>query len=449
MPELLRTLLGWVEVLAPALTRPGFSNALVIFCGWAQTQGPHAVTEALVVTGVAGARHHEAFHRFFSRGTWKPDELGHLLFNRIVSWLVPEGIIIELVLDDTLAIKKGPTIFGLGSHLDPVRSTKKHRVFAFGHVWVVLSVVVHLPFSSRPWALPVLFRLYRQKAECRRHRGRYLKKTELARELLHVVASWVPDRHLRVSADIAYSNDTVLRGLPENIHFVGAMRPDAVLTAPPTDADRKKTGRRRRRGQVLPKPMGLAKSAKQKWQRIELFIYGRMQTIEYKTLDAQWYRGAGIRLLRVVVVRLHHGRVPIRVFFSTDVSMSVPEVLSCYAGRWTTETCFRNLKQLLGFGDSQARKRAAVERVAPFVGFIYTTLVLWFADGVSSSPVATPPLRPWYRHKRGMCFADVLRAAQRVLAGVDVLDLARDFDNLRKRPAPAAAAPITPERRAA
>jgi len=30
---------------------------------------------------------------------------------------------------------------------------------------------------------------------------------------------------LRISADCAYAKDTVLRGLPENLHFVGAIRP--------------------------------------------------------------------------------------------------------------------------------------------------------------------------------------------------------------------------------
>lgn len=74
-------------------------------------------------------------------------------------------------------------------------------------------------------------------------------------------------------------------------------------------------------------------------------------------------------------------------------------ILETYAGRWATEVCFRDLKQEFGFADSQARKRAAVERTAPFVGFAYTTLVLWFADGVHASPLAAPPTRPWYRQK--------------------------------------------------
>lgn len=81
---------------------------------------------------------------------------------------------------------------------------------------------------------------------------------------------------------------------------------------------------------------------------------------------------------------------------------------------------------------SQARKRAAVERTAPFVGFIYTTLVLWFSDGAWESPLAAPPRRPWYRQKQGLCFADVLHCAQQIMPALDVLDPHRTLDELRK-----------------
>ena len=94
--------------------------------------------------------------------------------------------------------------------------------------------------------------------------------------------------------------------------------------------------------------------------------------------------------------------------------------------------CFRDLKQLLGFADSSARKRQAVERMAPFVGYTYTLLILWFADGIWRTPVAQPPIRPWYTHRKHASFADVLRAAQRTLASVDVLDPARDISNLHQ-----------------
>lgn len=131
---------------------------------------------------------------------------------------------------------------------------------------------------------------------------------------------------------------------------------------------------------------------------------------------------AGVRLLRIVIVQVDGGAIGMRVFFSTDATVTVPVILETYPGRWAIEVCFRDLKQLLGFGDSSARKRAAVERTAPSVGLVYTTLVLWFAEDIHRTRIAAPPLRPWYRHKQGLCFADVLRAAQRALMPLDVLD---------------------------
>ena len=430
-PYLLRTLLASVEAFRPALTRPGYANALVVFVGWVLSHGRHAITEALVATDVARRRHHERFHRFFSRGAWSPDAIGKLLFDRLLRW-VPAGGAIHMALDDTLTPKKGPHVFGLGSHLDAVRSTKRFKVFTFGHVWVVLSVTVRFPFSRRPWALPVLFRLYRNKKECARKRHPYRKKTELARELVELAAQWAGGRGLHVAADAAYCNATLMRGLSSAVTVFGAIRPDAVLTAPPRVPRVPKAGRRRLRGDVVPKPATLAQSAQRPWQTCKADLYGKHRRVHYKTIDAQWYRGSGPRLVRVVVVRVDDGAIKLRVFVCTDPTIAVVTILETYAERWSLEVTFRDLKQQLGFADSSARKREAVERTAPFVGYIYTTLILWFADTASSSPVAAPPIRPWYRHKRGFSFADILRTAQRVLATLDVLDPARSVANLQK-----------------
>jgi hypothetical protein len=72
---------------------------------------------------------------------------------------------VRLAIDDTLAPKKGPQVFGIGSHLDAVRSTRRCKIFCFGHCWVMVAALVTVPFSRRPWALPLLFRLYRNKKE--------------------------------------------------------------------------------------------------------------------------------------------------------------------------------------------------------------------------------------------------------------------------------------------
>jgi hypothetical protein len=84
--------------------------------------------------------------------------------------------------------------------------------------------------------------------------------------------------------------------------------------------------------------------------------------------------------------------------------------------------------------------------MAPFVGLTYTFLVLWFLEHAYTHPIATPPLRPWYRHKQGFSFADVLRTAQRILAPLDVLDPGRSLANLRC-PRPPVASSSKPSRR--
>jgi hypothetical protein len=94
---------------------------------------------------------------------------------------------VRLVVDDTLCRHKGPHVFGLGNHLDAARSTKRTKVFAFGHVWVVLALVVRVPFARRSFALPLLLRLHRNEKDCARNGAAYRPKTALARELIEVV----------------------------------------------------------------------------------------------------------------------------------------------------------------------------------------------------------------------------------------------------------------------
>ena len=418
------------QVFCPCLTRPAFARMLVVATGWVLTHArTRAVTEALVATGLSGILHHEAFHRFFSRGTWKPDALGLALLDRLVG-RAPKTF--HLVLDDTLASKKGEHVWGICSHLDAVRSTKAVKVFTFGHCWVMLCLLVRVPFSRRPWALPILLRLYRSKKDCEKKGYPYRKKTELGRELVDIVASHFPEARIDLSADSGYCNSTLMVKLAANVNVIGSMRPDAVLTTLPSPGSHSpKGGRPCLRGPKLPKPQELAQDASVPWRKCKANVYGRKRDIEYKALCGQWYRAAGTRLLVIVVTRCWTGTIPFRVYFCTDPTRSIKDVIEGYACRWAIEVLFRELKQSFGFADSCARTMNAVLRTAPFVALLYTSLVTWFLHGHYGLDHVSLPVRPWYTHKRDVCFNDILRAARTVLAECDVLDLAKTFADLR------------------
>lgn len=177
----------------------------------------------------------------------------------------------------------------------------------------------------------------------------------------------------------------------------------------------------------------MARDSRRPWKTCEVTTYGKTRTIHYKDCFAQWYRACGIRLLHIVVVKVERGTIGFRVFFSTDVTMTVEQIIEGYAGRWSIEVCFRNLKQLFGFADSSARKPEAVKRVAPFVGVTYTFLVLWFTEHTYQTPLAQPPIRPWYSHKSGLSFEDVIRAARRAISSNAFYDLTQYINNLSNK----------------
>ncbi len=151
--------------------------------------------------------------------------------------------------------------------------------------------------------------------------------------MVDLVAQWAAPRDIDVVADSAYCNDTLTRALDTRVTVVGAVRPDAVLTAAPTEAERKATGRRRKRGTLLPKPEKIYDSKRYPWHSAEITLYGRPTTVYYKTLQAQWYRGAGDRVGRVVVVHTEHGAISMRAFFCADGERSALDVLTTRATR--------------------------------------------------------------------------------------------------------------------
>jgi SRSO17 transposase len=431
----LRSLL---DELRPVFTAPTFNNFVLLVCGWILIPGHHAVTAALVITGMSQQRDHSAYHRFFSLARWRPDEIGRRLFMRILNLGPVEGPV-RISVDDTLSNKQGQHIFGIGSHPDPVRSTKKRKVFAFGHVWVVLTVSVRIAPFQRVWGLPVLLRLYRNKQSCAKKKREYRKKTELAHEMLEIFASWVPNRRIELSADSAYCNSTVTKGMAKNIVLIGSMRPDAALTALPILADesKKKGGRRPIRGQRLPTPEQVYKEATYGWHVVDAVLYNRLEHVMCQRWTAQWYRACGGQLLHIVVTQTAGGDIPFRVFFCTDPNVSVAYMLERYASRWSIEVTFFDMKQFLGFADSQAWSRLAVERTAPFVAYLYTIIVIWYAASVPGTPLDFFPVRPWYRHKKAPSFADMLGAAQRAALQSGVFDPGRNSNNLHNPLTPA------------
>ena len=341
-----RTFLRALEVFRPAFTAATFARWLLLMAAWVLCTERHAVTECLVVSGAAGVWEHSAFHRVLSRRRWDLDALAQLWLAALVERLTARGLRLQFVIDDTLGTHKGPTVFGLGTHLDAVRSTRKTKTFTFGHVWVTCALVVTVPFSPRPFAIPLLFRLYRSKKECAAHGGAYHTKTEQARELVEHLLTWLPKASFDLLLDAGYTNRGVIRGLPSRVRVLGALTIRAALGT--AGGRTLRNGRHSPIGAPRATLSAWAADASSPWETVAAEVYGGLRVMQVKTAVVQWWSVLGAPPIRVVLLRCTTGSVSLRAFLCTDPDAEVASILSGYARRWSIEVYFFEVKQFNG-----------------------------------------------------------------------------------------------------
>lgn len=419
-----------LQSFSHCFTRPSFDSFVTLMSGWVLNLRRHTITETVRAAGAVGTKHISSFHRFFSKARWATDALGLVLVLALDARLDQDAPIVAPV-DDTLGRHTGKEIAAASMHRDPLLSTGRRLFFHWGHVWVVLSI--NLPMFGKTWALPVLFRLYRSKKRCKTDRKPYRKTTELARELIEVLAKTLPHRRIIVLGDAAYTNSSLIKKRPNNVTLIGRSRLDAALYAPAPKRRKGQMGRPRVRGAKLQAPGVQAGDKKARWRRTEVTVYGKTVLVRVLVIDALWYVAAGSELIRLVVVRDFPGHERDDVFVSTDATLSAKAIVERFSERWPLEHTFHESKGKLGFEDPQNRTERAVERTAPMALWAYTLVVLWYVETGQFLRAARIPVDPWYDRKTAPAFSDMLATLRRASWAQRLFDPRATAADLRKR----------------
>jgi hypothetical protein len=385
-----------VHALAPAFTQPTFHTHCQLWLGWVMCLGTHRLCRVADTAQPQTLRDHAQRHgldttyNFFERSAWTPTGLTYRVAVLILTRLKLFGAI-TLLVDDTLAHKRGRSIWGLGWWRDAVASTKKRVATASGHNWVVVAVAVCLPFPNTPiLALPLLARLHRPgKAQpsC----------PQLAREMLAEVLAWFPGRRFTLVGDGAYAAKPLLAGLDERVTFVGRLRGDAAVYDPRVPpATKGQRGRKATKGPRLPSPKQAAAKADRRrsaagaevWRPVTVTAYGETRGLRALAFQAVWPRVLGLRPVQVVVVRDPEGKLDDTYLFTTDVAARPEWVITQFAWRWAIEVLFRASKQVLDIEAPQHYSREAVEKVAPWVWSLQSVLMVWYITAGRELPEA-------------------------------------------------------------
>jgi hypothetical protein len=396
MWTMIATLQFCVDCLAPAFTQPSFATSCQFLLGWVMCLGKHTLlrvghsAEPQTCPDYSQRHDLDCYYNFFERSAWTPKDLAYRTALLILTRLKPFGCI-TLLIDDTLAHKRGKSVWGLGWFRDAVASTQKRVATATGHNWVVLAVAVCVPFSSIPvLALPVLARLHlpgKGQPSC----------AQLASAMLTEFRDWFPDRDITVVADGAYACKEMLAQLPEQVTFVGRMRGDAAVYDPRVPRQKKsKRGRKPHKGPRLPSPKEAATKADRKrtatgewlWQEVQVTVYGVGRTLLAVAYEAVWPRVLGLRRIKVVVVRDPQGSMRDCYLFTTDLNASLSWVITQFAWRWSIEVLFRASKQVMDIEAPQHYCQASVEKLAPWVWSMQSVIMVWYLSAGHSTAEA-------------------------------------------------------------
>jgi len=402
----------------PVFTRPTWDRALVLVVGTLLARGRRTVTAALKQMGLHDEADFTLFHQVLNRASWSCLLMSRLLLQLLVNTFVAAGGTVEIVIDETLERRWGRKIAKRGHYRDNLQSSKGQSVSASGLRWVVIMLVVQVPWTRREWALP-FFSVLCTTPKVSEQLGKPHKTVgEIAQQMVMVVRRWLPDMPITLVGDTAYS--ILELGLCCSLHQVTLIAPlrwDASLYAPAPPRKAGTMGRPRVKGDALPKLSIVLEEPSTEWQSVKVGWYdGSEQCLEVASGTGVWYRiGLPVLPVRWVLTRDPQGNREPRAYFCTDQTLSAVEVVSQFIKRWTIEVTFEESRAHLGVETQRQWSDLAIERSTPCLLGLYSLVALL---GAALHPEGDIPVQrtAWY-HKTEATFSDVLAEVRRQLWG--------------------------------
>jgi hypothetical protein len=403
---------------APAFTQPSYQKVVVLLVGTILARGRRTVTAALRAVGLQQDKQWAKYHHLLNRASWSGLRVSQLLLQLLVTTFVAMGATVELVIDETLERRWGRCISKRGHWRDSLASSKGLNVSTSGLRWLVLAVVVKLPWSRHYWALPCLSVLLTTPKVSQRLGQRHKTVAQVAGQMVQWARGVLPGRRIKLIGDGAYSViELGLTCLVSGVTLIAPLRLDARLFGPPSQSSGKRIGRPPVVGQRLPTLAQIAQQASTLWQRSQVDWYdGGRKVLDWTTGTALWYSTGTTPLpIRWVLARDPSGQLPTRAYFSTDLQQPAATIITDMVKRWSIEVTFEESRTHLGLETQRQWNDLAIERTTPALFGLFSLVALF---GQALYPNRSLPLlqSAWY-HKTEASFGDLLALVRRALWG--------------------------------
>ena len=405
-PEMVASL----AAVAPLFSNLTWVKAQFLAVGAILATGNRTVCSILRIMGLSQDPHFTNYHRVLNRDAWSCLAAGQVLLGLILA-LIPSDWPIVLAADDTIERRGGRRIKSRGCYRDAVRSSRGHLVRCFGLKWIVLTVLVPVPWSQRVWALPLLTTLSWPEGSGRR--TGHKTSLDWTRQMVVQVRRWLPERELILVLDGGFAAVKLAHDCQRHqVAMVCRLRLDAALYDPPGPQPPSKRGPKPKKGQRQRRLTEWAGDRETPWERIEVDWYGgERKVMQVFSGTGLWYtRGQDPVAIRYVLARDLEGRLSDAAYFCTDERFGPEEILKYVVQRWSMEVTFEEARAHLGLETQRQWSDLAIARTTPVRLGLFSVVTLLAVQWHRSGLLVTEQTA-WYE-KGCPTFSDCMRLAR-------------------------------------
>ena len=312
-----------------------------------------------------------------------------------------------IALDDYINPKTGKKIFGCEKVFDHAAKQNQSK-----YPWAQNIVAIGLlKIIKGRWAcLPLSFRFYHLKKSIEKIKLVFRKpeiefetKLEQAINMITNIAGAFSQTPILAITDSWFGNSGFWNPLHKELgqwfHMISRLRSNNNIFDLPGARKKRGPGRPKKYGKKLGNTSSLATKYKHLANDYNVNLYGRIRTV--------------IAYDRVVMLKTL--KCPVRVvwvyrktqwlaLFSTDLTLSVQQIIEYYGARWKIEAAFKELKRDIGSAETQTRHPNAVLNHLHFC--MMATSVTWI---YASRLVRKPSRRHVVKGRNHFAFSDVRR----------------------------------------
>lgn len=410
LPSEILTLLS---AFGPLFSSSVWQSAQILITGCLLSQHSRTVTSSLRAVGLSDLKEFSKYHRVLSRAKWSNLAASQILFGLIVMILVPECGPIIIGADETLERRRGKKIKAKGWYRDAVHSHGKHVVTCLGLEWLSLQLIVPVPWSKRPWALPFLTILQPSKKSDQTAEKRHKTSIDWTIQALKLLRRWAPTRDIIFLVDGAFASFELLKEAATlQIALVSRLRINARVYHYPTIPPKGTRGPKPKKGKKLPSLKSMAEDPNTVWEEHQMEWYQKgFKSFRYFSSTALWYKPKHDPIeIRYVVVWLNGSKTP-QAFFSNQVYWSPIKILEQYMLRWNLEVTFEEAREHLGVETQRQWSDLAIQRTTPILMGLFSIVTLAAALKHQHTPFI-PKQTGWYQ-KQYVTFSDLIAWVRR------------------------------------